>query len=168
MKKYILTIAAAMLTTFYVSAQRIAIVDIEGVLSELTDYQEAQTEIDRVASGWRQEIAQEYDKIKSMYNKYQAEQVLLSDDARKTREEAIVAKEEEVRDLQKRRFGAEGDLFKKRQQLVSPIQEKVFAAIESYAADRGFDIILDKSGSAGLLFVGDEYDKTEDIKRKLK
>ena len=151
-----------------VSAQKIALVDINEVLESLPDYQEAQQEIDRIAAEWRQEIAQEYDKIKSMYNKYQAQQVLLSEEAQKQKEDEIVAKETEVRELQRRRFGPEGDLFLKRQELVAPIQEKVFSAIDDFAADRGYDIILDKGGSTGLLFANEEFDKTEDIKRRLK
>ena len=151
-----------------VQAQKIALVDINEVLESLTDYQEAQTEVDRIAAEWRQEIAQEYDKIKSMYNKYQAQQVLLSEEAQKQKEDEIVAKEAEVRELQRRRFGPEGDLFLKRQELVAPIQEKVFGAIDDFATDRGYDIILDKGGSTGLLFANDEYDKTEDIKKRLK
>ena len=150
------------------NAQKIAIVDINEVLENLPDYRDAQAEVDRVAAEWRQEVAQEYDVIKSMYNKYQAQQVLLSDAAQKEKEEEIVAKEEEVRELQRRRFGPEGDLFLKRQELVAPIQEKVFSAIDDYATDRGYDIIFDKGGSTGLLFANDEFDKTEDIKKRLK
>jgi outer membrane protein len=151
-----------------VQAQKIALVDINEVLESLPDYKAAQTEVDRIASEWRQEIAQEYDKIKSMYNKYQAQQVLLSEEAQKQKEDEIVAKETEVRELQRRRFGPEGDLFLKRQELVAPIQEKVFGAIDDFATDRGYDIILDKGGSTGLLFSNAEFDKTEDIKKRLK
>lgn len=168
MKKYIITLALAFSGIFMASAQRIAIVDVNGLLTGMSDYQTAQKEVDRVSAEWRQEIAQEYDKIKAMYNKYQAEQVLLTDEARKVKEDEIVAKEEVVRELQKQRFGPEGDLFKKRQQLVAPIQEKVFGVIEDFAADRGFDLIFDKSGSAGLLFVGGDFDKTEDVRKRLR
>ncbi len=151
-----------------VTSQRVAIVDINSILQSLPDYKSAEASLDKVASEWRQEISKEYDKIKSMYNKYQAEQVLLSDEVKKQREDEIVAKETEVRELQRRRFGAEGDLFKKRQELVSPVQDKVFTAIEDYAYDRGYDLILDKSGNAGILYTSDEYDKTEDIKKRLR
>ncbi len=150
-----------------VNAQRVAIVDVSTILESLPDYQSAQQEIDKIAAEWRQEISQEYDKIKSMYNKYQAEQVLLSDDVRTEREEEIIKKEEAVRELQRQRFGAEGDLFRKRQELVSPIQDRVFAAIEDYAQTKGYDIILDKSGAAGLLYANEEYDKTAEISREL-
>lgn len=148
-------------------AQRIAIVDINEVLEGMAAYETSQKELDRIASEWRQEIAQEYDKIKSLYNKYQTEQVLLSDEARKQREEEIMEMETQVRELQKSRFGPEGALFKKRQDLIRPIQEEVYGAIEEYANDRGYDFIFDKGGSGGLIFSNEEYDKTDDIKRKV-
>lgn len=146
-------------------AQRIAIVDITRVLQEMPDYQAAQTDLDNIAAEWRQQIALEYDQIKAMYNKYQAEQVLLSEDARKKKEDEIMEREKQVRDLQKEKFGPEGALFRKRQDLVQPIQERVYGAIATYADDRGFDFIFDKGGSSGLIFSNDEYDKTDDIIR---
>lgn len=155
------------LLTFSASAQRIAIVDINEVLGSFVDYQNAEKEIDKVASDWRQEIAQEYDKIKALYNKYQAEQVLLNEEQKQERENEIMEAEKAVREMQKNRFGPEGDLFNKRQELVSPIQDKVYAAIEDFAADRGYDLIFDKGGAAGLLFVTEEYDKTADVKKRL-
>lgn len=149
------------------SAQRIAIVDITRVLEELPDYKAAQAELDNLAADWRQDIAVEYDQIKAMYNKYQAEQVLLSEDARKKKEDEIMEREKLVRELQREKFGPEGQLFRKRQDLVQPIQERVYAAIQDYAEDRGFDFIFDKGGSGGLIFSNAEYDKTEDIIRLL-
>lgn len=149
------------------SAQRIAIVDITRVLEELPDYKTAQGDLDKVAADWRQEIAVEYDQIKAMYNKYQAEQVLLTEDARKKKEDEIMEREKVVRELQREKFGPEGQLFRKRQDLVQPIQERVYAAIQDYAEDRGFDFIFDKGGSGGLIFSNAEYDKTDDIIRLL-
>ena len=149
------------------SAQRIAVVDIQAVLNGMSEYQAAQTELDRVAAEWRQEISKEYDKIRAEYNKYQAEQVLLSDEAKKERQDAIMEMESQVRDMQKKRFGAEGDLFKRRQDLVRPIQEQVYGAIEEYADDRGYDFIFDKGGATGIIFSSDEYDKTDDVKKRV-
>ena len=146
-------------------AQRVAIVDITRVLEEMPDYRAAQTELDNIAAQWRQEIALEYDQIKAMYNKYQAEQVLMTEDARKKKEDEIMEREKAVRDLQKEKFGPEGALFRKRQDLVQPIQERVYAAIKTYAEDRGFDFIFDKGGSSGLIFSNAEFDKTDDIIR---
>lgn len=166
-KKLFAAFSLVALLSFTTSAQRIAVVDINEVLGSYIDYQNAEKEIDKVASEWKQEIAQEYDKIKALYNKYQAEQVLLNEDQKKEREDEIMEAEKMVRQMQKNRFGPEGDLFIKRQELVSPIQDKVFEAIEDFAADRGYDIVFDKGGAAGLLFVTEEYDKTAEVKKRL-
>lgn len=168
LKKFFTILTLVVFLGVSTEAQKIAIVDINNVLESLEDYQLAQAEIDKVASEWRQEISQNYDNIKSLYNKYQAEQVLLSEEVKTQRENEIMEAEAKVRELQKRRFGPEGDLFLRRQEIVAPIQDKVFSAIEDFAADRGYDLIFDKSGSAGILFVGEEYDKTEDIRKRLK
>ncbi|MEL7162610.1 MAG: OmpH family outer membrane protein, partial [Bacteroidota bacterium] len=133
-----------------------------------TEYQDAQEQLDQLAAKWQQEINQQYDEIKGMYNKYQAEQVLLSEEQRKTREDEIIAKEKSVRDLQRNRFGPEGALFERRQELVKPIQDAVYEAIEQYASTRGYDFIFDRAGSAGIIFANDTYDKTDDILRALK
>jgi outer membrane protein len=166
-KKTLTLISFVLLLSVSSFAQRIAVIDITDLLENLPEYGEAQAELDRVAAEWRQEIAQEYDQIKSMYNKYQAEQVLLSEDIRVERENEIMEKEGMVRELQKRKFGPEGELFLKRQELVTPIQEKVYTTIEDFATDRGYDLIFDKGGSAGLIFSSEEYDKTEIVKKRL-
>jgi len=167
MAKKIFLFCAIVLSSLSINAQRVAVVDVAGILDVLPQYQEAQTEIDKVSAQWRQEISQQYDQIKSMYNKYQAEQVLLSEDVRVEREDEIMSKEKDVRELQKRRFGPEGDLFRRRQELVSPIQDEVYNAIENYAESKGYDIIFDKAGAAGLLYANAEFDKTDEIKREL-
>jgi len=150
------------------NAQKIASVDMEKILASITEYQDAQEQLDQLAAKWQQEINQQYDAIKGMYNKYQAEQVLLSEDQRAQREEEIIAKEKSVRDLQRNRFGAEGALFERRQELVKPIQDAIYEAIEQYASTRGYDFIFDRAGSAGIIFANDTYDKTDDILRALK
>jgi len=166
-KKLFAAFSMVMLLSLPALAQRIAIVDINEVLGTFPDYQAAEKKIDVAAAEWRQEIAQEYDQIKAMYNKYQAEQVLLNEDQKTQREDEIMAAETAVRETQKKRFGPEGDLFNKRQEMVSPIQDKVYSAIEEFASDRGYDLIFDKGGVSGLLFVTEEYDKTEDVKKRL-
>lgn len=149
-------------------AQKFVFVDVNRIMESIEDYQLAQEELDRTAAKWRQEIAQEYDKIKGMYNRYQAEQVLLSDEARKQREDEIMSEEKIVRDRQKDYFGPEGALFERRQTLVKPIQDRVYAAIEEYANERGYDFVFDLSSNMGLIFSNPEYDKTEDLLRKLR
>ena len=151
----------------FASAQKIAIVDITKVLENLDEYKKAQDQLDKVTASWKQEIADARDKIKVMYNKYQAEQVLLSNDQRKAKEDEIMAKEKEAMEMQKSKFGPEGSLFMKRQELVQPIQDKVYKAIQEYADTRGFDLILDKGSSAGVIFSNPTLDKTTDILKKL-
>ena len=149
-------------------AQRIAYVDVTAVLESLPEYQAAQEQLDRVATQWRQEIAQEQDKIKGMYSKYQAEQVMLSEEMKKQREDEILNKEKDVREMQRQKFSPEGALFKKREELVKPIQDKVYSAIQKYAEDKGFEYIFDKGSASGMLYADKKYDKTDDIKAMLK
>ena len=150
-----------------VSAQRIAHVDINKILESDPAYNQAQEELDKLASRWRRQIAEEYDKIKGMYNRYQAEQVLMSEETRRQKQEEIETKEKEVRELQKNKFGPDGELFKKRQELVRPIQDKVYKAIEEYASDKGFDYVFDKGSNAGMIFASERYEKTDDILKAL-
>jgi len=159
---FLLAIAA------FATAQRIAVVDVTAVLESLPEYQKAQEQLDKAATAWRQEIAQEQDKVKGMYSKYQAEQVLLSEDMKKTREEEIMTKEKEVREMQRLKFGPEGALFKKREELVKPIQDKVYAAIARFAEDKGLDFMFDKGSASGLIFTDKKNDKTEDLIASLK
>ncbi len=154
--------------TTLATAQRIAYVDVTAILESLPDYQKAQEQLDKVATAWRQEIAQEQDKVKGMYSKYQAEQVLLSEEMKKTREEEIMTKEKDVREMQRQKFGPEGSLFKKREELVKPIQDKVYTAIQKFAEDKGFEYVFDKGSSSGMLYADKKNDKTEDIKNILK
>lgn len=149
------------------SAQKVAVVDINLILESLDDYKSAQTEVDKIAARWRQEIEQEFDKVKGMYNKYQAEQVLMSEEMRQQQEQEILTKEKDIREMQKAKFGPEGELFKKRQELIRPVQDKVYGLIESYANERGYDFIFDKSSSSGIIFANPQFDKTEDLIQRL-
>ncbi|MEK7254559.1 MAG: OmpH family outer membrane protein [Bacteroidota bacterium] len=150
------------------TAQRIAYVDVNTILESIEEYKGAQTELDALAAKWRQDIAKEYDVIKGQYNKYQAEQVLMSDDARRQKEDEIMEMEKKVRELQKEKFGPEGALFQKRKELVQPIQDRVYAAIEDYAGDKGYDFIFDKSSATGMIFASNAYDKTSEVLERLK
>ncbi len=151
-----------------INAQKIAVVDIANLLDNMPDYLAAQKTLDEQAESWRSEISAEMNLVKGMYNKFQAESVLMSDEMKKKKEESIINKEKQVYTKQQKYFGQDGELFKKRQELVQPIQEKVYTAIETYATERGYDIILDKNSSAGIIFANNKYDKTNDIKSKLK
>ncbi len=159
-------IAASATTT--IDAQKIAIVDITQILQAQPDYKKAQEELDKIAQQWRQEIAQQQDVVKGMFAKLRAEAPLLTKEAAHKREDEIETKEKGIRDMQREKFGPEGALFKKRQELVKPMQDRVYGAIEKFAADRGFDLILDKGGSAGIIFASPSFDKTQLILDMLK
>lgn len=166
-KKSIPVLMSLLITTAFAVAQRIAIVDMGVIMESIAEYQDAQAQLDQIAATWRQEIAVEYDVIKGMYNRYQAEQVLLSDEQRRGKEDEIMEAERKVRDLQKQKFGPEGELFQKRKELVQPIQDRVYAAIEEYATERNYDLIFDKSSTVGLIFANTGFDVTDAILKKL-
>jgi len=156
-----------LMTSATMVAQKIASIDVNGILESMPDYKKAQAELDQSAAKWRQDIAKEYDKIKGMYNKYQAESVMMTDEMRKQKEDEIVSQEQTVREMQKSKFGPEGALFEKRQELVAPIQEQVYTAIEEYASEKGYDYIFDTGGATGIIFANPRYDKTDEVKKKL-
>ncbi len=156
-----------LLSATTLQAQKVAVVDINLILESLDDYKTAQADVDKIAARWRQEIEQEFDKVKGMYNKYQAEQVLMSEEMRAQQEQEILTKEKEIREMQKSKFGPEGELFKKRQELIRPVQDKVYGMIEAYANERGYDFIFDKSSSSGIIFANPQFDKTEDLIQRL-
>ncbi len=143
--------------------QKYAYVDTQYILDNIPEFQDAQDELDEFSEKWQKEIESTYAKVSDMYQKYQAESVLLPEDVKHKREEEIIAKEKEVKDLQRKYFGAEGDLYKKRQELVQPIQEKVYNAIESIAASSNYSFVFDKAGGMTLLYGNPKYDISDDV-----
>ncbi|HUM50278.1 MAG TPA: OmpH family outer membrane protein [Chitinophagales bacterium] len=167
-KKIILSVALFVAVIVSAHAQRFAYVDTKYILEKLTDYKSAQQKLDEQAATWQKEIDTKNDALKKMYTKYQAEEFLLSADLKKQREDEIVKAEDELKDLQKNRFGYNGDLFKKRQELIQPIQDKVFDAIQKLAQLRAYDFIFDKaSGSTSMLYTNPTYDVSEEVLKKL-
>lgn len=166
-KKLIVTLALLIsIASSY--AQRFAYVDTKYILEKLTDYKQAQQKLDEQAATWQKDIDAKSEALKKMYSKYQAEEFLLTADLKKQREDEIVKAEDVLKDLQKNRFGYNGDLFKKRQELIQPIQDKVFDAVQKLAIARSYDFIFDKaSGSAAMLYTNPQYDVSEEVLRKL-
>lgn len=168
LNKMIFTLLIASTCVLSLNAQRVATVDINRILEAQQDYLDAQKTLDELAAKWRREIEVDQDKIKGLYSRYQAEQVLMSEESRRQKEDEIVDAEKKLREKQKRRFGPDGELFQRRQSLVNPIQERVYGAIEDYASEKGFDVIFDRGSSAGIIYANDRYDKTDDIIAKLR
>ena len=149
------------------NAQRYCVIDSKYILEKLVDYKDAQTRLDQASQNWQQEIDAKMQEVDKLYKSYQAERAMLSDEMRKKREDEIVAKEKLAKDLQKQRFGYEGDLYKQRQILVKPIQDKVYSAIQKYAGVKGYDLVLDKAGGVTIFFADPKLDKSEEILKSL-
>ncbi len=167
MKKIFLFVAFSLLLAAGSFAQRYAIIDSKYILEKLTDYKDAQKKLDQFSEQWQQEIDQKQVLVDKMIKEYDAEQVMLSDELKKKREDELYNKEKELRDLQKKRFGFEGDLFKKRQELIKPIQDKVYNAVQKLAVEKQYDFILDKSEGITVIFADPKLDKSDDVLKNL-
>jgi outer membrane protein len=166
-KKLLLSALCFTLVAFAANAQRYAIIDSKYILDKLTDYKDAQKRLDQFSEQWQQEIDQKQTMVDKMIKDYDAEQVMLSDELKKKREDELYNKEKELRDLQKKRFGFEGDLFKKRQELIKPIQDKVYNAVQKLAVDKQYDFILDKSEGITVIFADPKLDQSDAVLRNL-
>lgn len=162
MKNYIAIALFSLLFCAKLSAQSITYVDSEYVLRHVPEYSSAQKQLDAFALKWQKDIDDKFISLEKLQKDYQADMVLLTDDMRKSRENEISQKEEEVKDLQQQKFGFEGELYQQKVKLIKPIQERVAKAIEEYASRQNIDIVLDKS-SVTLLFARPNYDGTNDI-----
>ena len=167
MKKVLIVAICFLMFATAANAQRYAVIDSKYILDKLPEYKEAQKLLDQFSEQWQQEVDQKQALMDKMYKDYEAEQVMLSDVLKKKREDELYNKEKELRDLQKKRFGFEGDLFKKRQELIKPIQDKVYNAVQKLAAEKQYDFILDKSEGITVIFADPKLDKSADIIRNL-
>ena len=167
MKKIFFLLLVLLGSMYAVNAQRYAIVDSKYILEKMQDYRDAQKKLDDFSVQWQKEIDQKQATLDRMYKEYEAEQVMLSDELKKKREDQLYNLEKELRDLQRKRFGFEGDLFKKRQELIKPVQDRVYNAIQKIAVQRSYDFILDKSEGITVIFADPKLDKSEDVLREL-
>jgi len=144
-----------------------AVINTKYILEKIPEYKEADKKLKELGDQWQVEIDNKQMVLDKMYKNYEAEQFMLSDELKKKREDELFVKEKELRDLQKKRFGYEGDLFKERQKLVKPIQDKVYNAVQKIAAARSYDFILDKSEGITIIFADPKLDKSDDVLRQL-
>jgi len=167
MRKAFLTLAF-LASAFLIRAQssgtaKFGYVDSEYILSQVPEFKAAQSELEKTSINWQKEIEAKYTEVDKLNKAYQADAILLTDDMRKKRETEIAAREKEVKDLQKQRFGVDGELFKKRQELVKPIQDKVYNAIKAVAEKKAMGFILDKSGQVSILYANSKYDISDEV-----
>ena len=161
----LLGLVAVLSTQAY--AQRFAYVDSDYILSQMPSYKSAQTQIDEQSKKWQEEIDNKFEAIDKLYKQYQAEKVLLTKDMQTKRENEIIEKEREAKKLQNDKFGYEGELFKKREELIKPIQDKVYEAINKVAKNNGLDFIFDKSGDMLMLVSNPKYDRSDEVLEEL-
>lgn len=143
--------------------QKYAYVDTRYILSNVPEFEEAQQQIDDLAITWQKEIEEKFAEIDALYKRYQNEAPLLTQDMKNRRENEIVQKEKEAKELQKKRFGNDGDLFKKREELIRPIQDKIYNAIEKKAKQRSYVFVFDRSDNANLLYADPKNDISNDV-----
>lgn len=163
MKKVILAAILLLGSAQFIKAQKYAYIDSDYILANTPEYKSAQTQIDNLSVQWQKEVEQKYAEIDKLYKAFQAEEVLLTDEMKKKRESEIIAKEKEAKDLQKQHFGVDGDLFKKRQELVKPIQDKIYEAVKTIAEKGTYAVIFDKSSDLSMLYANPKYDKSDDV-----
>ena len=149
MHKKIFILAFCLVVTAMCAAQRYAVIDSKYILEKLAEYKTSQSKLDQISNQWQQEIEKKQTELDKMY--------------KKKREDELFNREKEVRDLQKKRFGFEGDLFKIRQEFIKPIQDRVYVAIQKLAIERSYDFILDKSEGITVIFADPKLDKSDEV-----
>lgn len=167
MKKTALLLIAFLSLSLAIQAQRYAIIDTKYILNRIPEYKDADKKLQQIGEQWQKEIDDKQAQLDKMYKNYEAEQFMLTDELKKKREDELFLREKEVRDLQKKRFGYEGDLFKERQKLVKPVQDKVYNAVQKMAIAKSYDFVLDKSEGITIIFADPKLDKSEDVLREM-
>jgi outer membrane protein len=168
MKKLLFVALMVLVTAVGASAQqRYAVIDTKYILERIPAYKEADAKLKLVGEQWQKEIDDLQVQLDKMYKNYESEQFMLTDALKKKREDELFEKEKQVRDLQKKRFGYEGDLFKERQRLIKPVQDKVYDAIQKIATSRSYDFVLDKSEGITIIFADPKLDKSDDVLKEL-
>ena len=167
MKRILASSMALFLFMGVTFAQKFAFVDSDYVLQNIPSYNATQEELNKVSEEWEAEIAKDYETIQTMYKTYQSERVLLTDEMKEKREEEIITKERQVKELQSKYFGPDGDLSKKRQELVKPIQDAIYKAVKELSAEGSYAVIFDTSSGASILYSNPRYDLSDEVLKKL-
>lgn len=167
MRKLAIITGILLLATATTFAQKFAFVDSEYILDNIPAYKAAQQQLDQLSAQYQKELESMHAEIEQMYKDFQSESVLLSDEMKRKREDVIISKEKEYKELQRKYFGREGDLFKKRQGLVKPIQDDIFNAIQEISTEGSYAIIFDKSSGVTLIYTNPKFDLSDQVLTKL-
>ena len=161
------TLLFSVALAFGAMAQKYALVDMEYILGNIPAYERASEQLNQISKKWQAEVEAVDNAAKTLYKNYQNELVVLSEQQKKEREEAIIAKEREASELRKKYFGPEGELYKKRISLIEPIQEEIYNAVKAIAQQKGFQMVLDRASSSGIIFASPSIDISADVLAKL-
>lgn len=167
MRKLILAIVLVVAISAGSFAQKFAFIDSDYILGNIPAFRAAQEQLDQLSQQYQKELETMYAEVEKMYQDFQAESVLLSEDMKRKREDVIISREKEYKDLQRKYFGPSGDLFKRRQALVKPIQDDVFNAVQDIANEGSYAVIFDKAGGTTLLFTNPRFDLSDQVLQKL-
>lgn len=167
MKKLILLVAVMFGSFGFTQAQKFALIDMDYILKAVPAYETANEQLDQLSKKWQKEVETKLAEVQTMYKNYQTELVFMSADMKTKREEEIVAKEKEANELKRKYFGPEGELFKKRESLMKPIQEEIFTAVQTLANEKDYQLILDKSSNMSLIFAAPKIDVSDAVLEKL-
>jgi outer membrane protein len=167
MKKLIIALCLLVGITVAGNAQKFAMVDMEYIMKNIPSYETANDQLNQISKKWQSDIDAQMQEVQKMYKNYQTELVFLSDEMKTKREEEIVAKEKAVQELKRSYFGPEGELFKKRQSLMKPIQDEVYTAIQEISKDKDLQLVFDKSSSMSVIFTSSKLDISDTVLQKL-
>ncbi|OJU28269.1 MAG: hypothetical protein BGN92_03985 [Sphingobacteriales bacterium 41-5] len=168
MKKLMIVACLVLVSAATTFAQRYAIVDTRYIFEKMPEYKQVQKTIDETAATWQKEIDTKQATLDKLYNEYDSQGAMMTDDLKLKKEDELFKKEKELRDLQKKRFGFEGDLFKKRMELMKPLQDKIAAAVNRLVSANGYDLVFDKSEGKSIIFADPKLDKSDEILRELR
>ena len=167
MKKILLIVVIALTSVLTTSAQKYALLDMEYILKNIPAYERANEQLNQVSKKWQAEVEALNTEASTMYKNYQNEMVFLSQEQKRARQEAIMKKEKDASDLKRKYFGPEGELFKKRESLMSPIQEEIYTAVKEIAELRGYSLVLARSSDTGVIYASPKADISNEVLQKL-
>lgn len=167
MKKLFLLFALLIGITASGYAQKFALIDMEYILSNISSYETAQEQLEVMSKKWQGEVEKQQEEVKNMYKSYQADLVFLSGEQKTKRENEIVEKEKTLQELNRKYFGPEGELFKKREALIKPIQDDIYNAVKEISEEKGYQLILDRASAESVIFASPRIDISNEVLAKL-
>jgi outer membrane protein len=167
MKKFIISLCLFVGFSLGLNAQKFAMVDMEYIMKNIPSYETANDQLNQISKKWQSEVDAQMQDVQKMYKNYQTELVFMSDDMKSKREEEIVKKEKDVQELKRKYFGPEGELFKKRQSLMKPIQDEVYTSVQEVCKEKDFDLVFDKSSAMSVIFTSPKLDISDLVLQKL-